>query len=95
MRLSLFILLGLFAAIVYVDKPAVAQQNYPWCAYYDLGPNGFRSCSFSTLQQCLDDVRGVGGNCGPSPYPTSPGPRPSTRISKHHHHYDRPRPVAQ
>jgi hypothetical protein len=89
MRLSLFMLLGLFAAIAYAEKPAVAQPNYPWCAYYDLGRNGFRSCRFSTFQQCLDDVRGIGGNCGPSPYPTEPAPRPSTGISKRHHHHDR------
>jgi hypothetical protein len=88
-------IVGIFALVVCVEKPAVAEQNYPWCAYYDLGPNGFRSCRFSTLQQCLGDVRGIGGNCGLSPYPTSPEPRPSTRISKRHHHYDRPTPVYQ
>jgi hypothetical protein len=75
--------LGIFALIVCLEKPAMAQPNYPWCAYYDLGQGGFRSCSFATLQQCLDDVHGVGGNCGPSPYPTSPAPHRSTRISKH------------
>jgi len=85
MRLLLFILLGLFAAIAYAEKPAVAEQNYPWCAYYDIGQGGFRSCRFSTLQQCLDDVRGIGGNCGVSPYPASPTPRPLARISKRHH----------
>ena len=50
MRPSLFILLGLFAAIVCFEKPAVAEQNYPWCAYYDLGQAAFgaagsRHCS--------------------------------------------------
>ena len=72
MRLLLFIL-GVFAAVVCTEKAAEAQ-NYPWCAYYDLGKDGFRSCRFATLQQCLADVRGIGGNCGPSPYPSSPGP---------------------
>jgi hypothetical protein len=77
---------ALLASIVCIEKPAAAQQNYPWCAYYDIGQGGFRSCRFSTLQQCLDDVRGVGGNCGVSPYPVSPGPRPSAGFSKRHHH---------
>jgi hypothetical protein len=27
----------------------------------------------------LANIRGVGGNCGPSPYPTSPQSPPSTR----------------
>jgi hypothetical protein len=78
--------LGVFALIVCIEKPAVAQPNYPWCAYYDIGQGGFRSCRFWTLQQCLDDVRGVGGNCSVSPYPIAPGPGPWTRISKRHHH---------
>jgi hypothetical protein len=46
MRLLLFIL-GVFATVVCIEKPAVAQ-NYPWCAYYDLGQDGFRSCRFAT-----------------------------------------------
>ncbi len=87
MRLSLLMLLGAFAAIAFTEKPALAEQNYPWCAYYNIGQGGFRSCRFVTFQQCLDDVRGVGGNCGPSPYPTSPEPRPSIRVSKRHHHH--------
>lgn len=86
MRISLVMLLGLFAVAAFGDKPAVAQPNYPWCAYYDLGQNGFRSCRFATFQQCLEDVRGVGGNCGPSPYPSELAPRPSIRTSKRHRH---------
>ena len=48
MRLSLFIL-GVFAAVICVEIPAEAQ-NGGWCAYYDLGSNGFRSCRFATFQ---------------------------------------------
>jgi hypothetical protein len=66
MRLSLFIL-AVFAAIVCTEKPAAAQ-NGGWCAYYNYGYGGARNCGFVTLQQCLADVRGIGGNCGPSPY---------------------------
>jgi hypothetical protein len=71
-RLALFIL-SAFAAAICITKSAEAQ-NGAWCAYYDLGKDGFRSCRFRTLQQCLNDVRGIGGSCGPSPYPTSPPP---------------------
>ena len=78
MRLLLFIL-GVLVAIVCIEKPAEAG---PWCAYYDLGQDGFRSCRFATLQQCLDDVRGIGGNCGPSPYPASPVSHPFTRLRR-------------
>jgi hypothetical protein len=30
------LILGVFAALVCFERP-VAAQNYPWCAYYDLG----------------------------------------------------------
>jgi hypothetical protein len=70
MRLSLFIL-GVFAAIVCAEKSAEAQ-NGGWCAYYNYGFGGQRNCGFVTLQQCLADVRGVGGNCSPSPYSPAP-----------------------
>jgi uncharacterized protein DUF3551 len=66
MRLSLFIL-GVFAAILCTGKP-IEAQNGGWCAYYNYAFGGQRICGFATLQQCLADVRGVGGNCGPSPY---------------------------
>ena len=76
MRLSLFIL-GIFAAIACIENPAEAQ-NGAWCAYYDTGDGGSKDCGFATFDQCLATVRGIGGNCGPSPYPSSPG-TPSRR----------------
>jgi uncharacterized protein DUF3551 len=67
MKILLFIL-GVLAAGVCIEKPAEAQSG-GWCAYFDDGgPGGSRECGFATLQQCLAEVRGVGGNCGPSPY---------------------------
>ena len=67
MKSSLF-LLGVLAAIVCIEKPAEAQSG-GWCAYLDGGGHdGSRECGFATLQQCLATVRGVGGNCSPSPY---------------------------
>ena len=78
MRLCLFIV-GVFAAIVCIEKPAEAQ-NYPWCAYYNFLQGGATNCGFSTIQQCLAAVSGVGGSCGPSPiYEPAPGPYPLTR----------------
>ena len=40
---------------------------------------GARICGFVTLQQCLADVRGVGGNCSPSPYYQPPYYQPARR----------------
>ena len=45
-------------------SPATAQPVYPWCAHYsgnDVG--GAISCGFSTREQCMAAVSGVGGTC--------------------------------
>ena len=83
MRLSLFIL-GVFAAVICIEIPAEAQ-NGGWCAYYDLGQDGFRSCRFATLQQCLATVSGAGASCGPNPQHqgVSGAPAPSSRVRRH------------
>lgn len=75
MRLALFIVLlgaaGLSAA------PAKADP-YPWCAVFSGDLGGVRSCSFTTFQQCLATVSGVGGSCTQSPWYTG-NRRTSTR----------------
>jgi Protein of unknown function (DUF3551) len=82
MRL-LLIIVGVFAAIVCIEKPAEAQ-NYPWCAYENLR-GGATNCGFSTFQQCLATVSGIGGSCGPNPqYQRSPGLYLSTRPPRRH-----------
>jgi len=78
MRFLLFIL-GAFATIICIEKPAEARE-YPWCAYYNFDRGGARNCGFATFQQCLAAVSGVGGNCGPNPaYQSVPRPYPSTK----------------
>jgi hypothetical protein len=71
MRISLFVL-GVFAAIVCIERPAEAR-DYPWCADGNY-KGGATNCGFVTFQQCLDTVRGSGGSCGPNPmYQPTPG----------------------
>jgi hypothetical protein len=51
-------------------------QNYPWCANYGSG-FGAENCGFSTIQQCMEDVSGIGGFCEPNTqYQPPPGPHP-------------------
>lgn len=76
MRASLFIL-GVFAAVVCVEKPAHAQ-NGAWCIYKNGDSDGNPQCNFATLQQCLADRLGS-SSCSPSPYPSAPEVRRSTR----------------
>ena len=55
----LLFILGILAAIVFIEKPADAQSG-GWCAYLNGGGHdGSRECGFATLQQCLATVRGV------------------------------------
>jgi Protein of unknown function (DUF3551) len=76
--------IGVFAVVVCFEKPAAAQ-NRAWCAYYDFGQDGATNCGFSTFQQCLATVSGVGGSCGPNPqYQGSPGPYLSTKHPRRH-----------
>jgi hypothetical protein len=76
MRL-LLIIVGTFAAIACTEKPAQAEgQNYPWCINK---PDTPPQCLYTTLERCLADRLGKGGNCSPSPYPSSPEPTRSQR----------------
>ena len=79
MRL-LLIIVGAFAAIVCTERPAEAQ-NGAWCLYQDGDGDGSPQCRYATLQQCLADRLG-GSSCSPSPYPSSPEPRLSTRLRR-------------
>jgi hypothetical protein len=61
MRLLLFVL-GILVAMAGIDAP-VQAQNYPWCAYYSSGGGGGTNCGFTTFEQCLATVSGIGGFC--------------------------------
>jgi len=77
MRLLLFAL-GLCISIVGAAKNADAQ-NYPWCAQYNDGSGGM-NCGFTTFQQCLADVSGIGGFCiQNNTYQPPQVPRPRAR----------------
>jgi hypothetical protein len=78
--LSVFVIC---ASLVVAGKSAEAQ-NYPWCAH--LG-TGFEStnCGFTTFQQCMDTVSGIGGFCQPNgEYQLSSGPRSLKRLQSRH-----------
>jgi hypothetical protein len=80
MRFLLFGL-ALCAGLVGAGRSAEAQ-NYPWCAYYSAGDDtGGTNCGFTTFQQCLDTVRGIGGFCDRNTqYQPPPGPRSSKKV---------------
>ena len=59
MRLFLLVL-GVFMAITAINTRAEAQ-NYPWCARYSYRDGA--TCGFTTFQQCMATVSGIGGFC--------------------------------
>jgi hypothetical protein len=60
--------LVLLTLLAFAVNPAAAQ-GAAWC----LSENNARGaviCSFHTFEQCLATRSGLGGSCGPNPYPS-------------------------
>ncbi len=71
------LILALAAAVLAPATPSSAQSaySYPWCAlHYDR--SGAQSCYFSTYEQCMATISGIGGNCIHSPYYRGPDRAP-------------------
>jgi uncharacterized protein DUF3551 len=60
-----------------IGASAGEARTYPWCATYN-DTYGSRNCGFSTFQQCLATVSGIGGFCGQNPL-FQPGFDPAPR----------------
>jgi Protein of unknown function (DUF3551) len=61
MRISAFVALTLATGAALASRPATAGYNLPWCAtYYE---SNVTSCAFTSFDQCMVTVRGVGGLC--------------------------------
>jgi hypothetical protein len=58
----LFLAFSLLALMTCLGSRAEAQ-NYPWCSIYTGAMAGSQNCGFSTYQQCMDNVSGIGGFC--------------------------------
>ena len=54
------------------------DTQYPWCALYS-GINSSTNCGFTTRQQCLATVSGIGGSCEPNQFYHPP----QTPVRKH------------
>jgi hypothetical protein len=83
----------LFAAAIVVGAGAMSTgaqaQNYPWCAYYgSVMGGGGTNCGFSTYEQCMADVSGIGGFCNRNTQYVGPaGPHSGVRVRRHHRRY--------
>ena len=60
---------------------ALPYDPYPWCANYDSRGFGGQNCGFSTWNQCMATVSGIGGFCVPNQF-YNPGQASAGRAKK-------------
>jgi hypothetical protein len=73
MRGLVIMLVAFAAALLGYTQAGNAQSphSYPWCAIMSGGDNsggGAMSCYYTSWQQCMTTLSGIGGNCIASPY---------------------------
>jgi hypothetical protein len=62
-------LLAVTALLAQTSANALPYDPYPWCANYDGGKGfGGQNCGFSTWNQCMATVSGIGGFCVPNQF---------------------------
>jgi Protein of unknown function (DUF3551) len=83
MRLRLIgLVFGCVALLAGVhDGFAQSAYDYPWCAVYTK-TSGAISCYYTSFEQCITTMRGIGGTCIQSPY-YGAGPRWEPRPRRH------------
>ncbi len=70
-----------FTTVMTIQPAANAVPYWQWCSqYFSRGTS--HACAFSSWEQCMDTVRGIGGYCYANPYPAPPAAR-SARSSHH------------
>jgi hypothetical protein len=78
------LLLAIFAFGFGASTRSAAAIEYPWCAEYSgEDGGGGRNCGFSTLQQCMATVSGMGGGCVHNLFYDAPPDRPARAVPKH------------
>ena len=54
--------LALAVSVACAASTGAHAQNYPWCAVLNMGDNSY-NCGFTTYQQCMVTISGIGGFC--------------------------------
>jgi len=79
----IFAIAALAAVLIIQPRSGEAAPYWPWCSQYDRSSFA-HACAFSSWEQCMETVRGIGGYCYTNPYP--PPPAPSARSAKPRRH---------
>ena len=63
-----------------ISAPPAQAQTYPWCANYgDTDGGGGSNCGFTTREQCMATISGIGGYCDPNPFYRRDAERPAPK----------------
>jgi len=93
MRLSflVFAILAIQLALMISTTRAyeMPYDPYPWCAVYGGSMSGSSNCGFTTWQQCMATVSGIGGSCEPNQFYNPRGSVSRSKASKKRSHYQR------
>jgi hypothetical protein len=73
------IALSVLAAAAFFVAPQANAASTKWCAL-----DGTESCTFSTLQQCLEGLNSTNAICEPSNYPEDQVGAPRARRQANH-----------
>jgi hypothetical protein len=67
---------------------AQSPYSYPWCSRQTAGKSDATSCYFTSYQQCMTTISGIGGWCYQSPYYHGPSaPRQAAATSRHRRYH--------
>ena len=78
MKQMLFGLAAAVVALVGDPRPSAAREWYPWCAQY-ADMRAATECSFTSFEQCLATLSGIGGSCIQNWRPAPAEPRRDRR----------------
>jgi hypothetical protein len=90
MRSRMFSLALVSATLLLATAFASAQSpySYPWCSRQIAGRSGTTTCYFTSYQQCMTTISGIGGWCYQSPYYHAPSAaRQAAATSRHRRHH--------
>jgi hypothetical protein len=82
MRLKTFVLTAfvlLTTVLAQAPVSALPYDPYPWCAVYGGRGGGGTNCGFTTWEQCMATVSGIGGFCNRNQFYN---PRPAASRSR-------------
>jgi hypothetical protein len=83
LSVALLVAAGAIAGLAAFTSPAAAAE-YPWCAQYSgQDGDGGKNCGFVSWEQCMQTVRGMGGDCVRNLFYEGSAERPVKHTRKH------------